>query len=78
MKALITSLEFGKSQLVSSRTQDVISVAAKSPNQYNKSLINHLNKDLLNRHVFEWNSHLESLSVQSKLLDVEDSITHLD
>ena len=48
MKALITSLEFGKSQLVLSRTQDVISVAAKSPNQYtSKSLINHLNKDLM-------------------------------
>ena len=46
-------------------------INGRTPNaQSAQSVLNTLNTALASHHCDEWNSHLESLSVQTKLLDV--------
>ena len=73
MKSLITSSDLIKSHSICNQSVSTISKSDNPPDAKSfKSVVRLLNKNLVDLQTEEWNSHLESLSVQCKLLDVTD------
>ena len=71
LQSLILNPAFGAREAIPPRSTDTMLTNGRPPNaQSAQSVLNTFNTALASRHCDEWNSHLESLSVQKKLLDV--------
>ena len=72
MQSLISDPALGKRECIPPGCLNILPAHPPStpPTVSVRSLMNSFNNTLIRQHTNHWNSHLESLSVQSKLLDI--------